>query len=54
MNCNVSIDYLIGRNTLKYDPDDYVIEKLIEKYTSLSDEEKIDFVRYINNYKQEN
>lgn len=51
---NVSIDYLIGRSQVKYNPKDEVVQKLIEKYTSLSSDDKISFIKYIDDYKKEN
>ena len=49
---HVSIDYLIGRSKLKYDPENHETIKVLAKYTSLTDSEKDDFIKYINKYKK--
>lgn len=50
---NVSIDYLINRTDLKYNPEDVHIKRLISKYTSLPAEKRAGFIDYIEKYKGE-
>lgn len=49
----VSIDYLTGATSLKYDPRDSLFTELIGAYLELSDGQKTELISYIKNLKEE-
>lgn len=50
---NISIDYLINRTDIRYNPEDEHIKTLISKYTSLPTEKRAGFIDYIEKYRGE-
>ncbi|NFS28129.1 helix-turn-helix transcriptional regulator [Clostridium botulinum] len=50
---NVSMDYLMGITEEIYDNNDQFIKVMVKRYTSFTEEEKLEFKNYIKMFKEE-